>query len=82
MQLISPISSFVGENMQNSISVISEVSSENFPDSNCRQETKAFLWRVKKENKTKAPLIAAPGDHNALVLIILAFRHSQFKDLV
>ena len=70
MQLISPISSSVEENVQNSVNSNKVAPSENFPDSQISaKKRKLSSGESMKKKKTKAPLLAAPEDHNALVLV-------------
>ena len=57
MQLMSPIPSFVGENMHNSIITNKTVSSEKFHDS-------------QKEKENKGTTYCCSRDHNALVLVM------------
>ncbi|RHN82753.1 putative transcription factor C2C2-GATA family [Medicago truncatula] len=69
MQLISSTSSFVGENMQDSVISNKGASTEKFPDSQiAAKKQKLSSGESKKNKKTKAPLLAAL-DHNALGLV-------------
>ncbi|CAJ1976755.1 unnamed protein product [Sphenostylis stenocarpa] len=66
MNLISPASSFVGENMQpNVISPKASSDSENFAESQLvRKIPKQVSGELKKKKEVKVPLPAAPADSN------------------